>query len=479
MKATGMTMRLRGRCPRTPATRARRKPGKRLASPAGLHGFRASMRIRPPRLRPGPRNPRSTQAWGTACVSRGFSWLGRFRLLAPKLLLLAALPASAESALEPPDLSRYLKWGFAHVRPGFAIPGIGYDSNIFAPTGQPPEGDFAVKLSPRIEGVVLFGRTAFLTFKERLDYTAYQHHHEINYFENLGSARLTLPLRRFGLYADFGLNRLKDLPLSELDSRPIRREVRTGAGVILELGWRTTAEIGLVRSDWTVTDDDSPTSTVGTSQDRVEEGRQARLRYRLTGITRLTLDATNRSVTFADPALLRDADERAILPGVEIGAGGRLSGSMRAGPSRLDATAEGQPDYSGLVGDARIAWRISSASTLRIEGKREVGFAIYQNNPYYLRTSSEARLVHYLNRVFGLEAAVGRGRLSFPEALTAEERNDRLERYDAGVRIRLLENDLGRRVEYTLALSNQRRTSTVDAFDQSRTVVAVGASVGF
>ena len=407
--------------------------------------------------------------------------VGRFRLLVPKLsaslLLLAALPASAESALEPPDLSRYLRWGFAHVRPGFAIPGIGYDSNIFAASGQPPEGDFAIRLSPRIEGVVLFGRTAFLTFKERVDYTAYQHHHDINYYENLGSARVTFPLRRFGLYADYGLNRLKDLPLSEVDSRPIRKEVRTGAGVILELGWRTSAEIGLLRSDWSVTDPDS-TST-GPLQDRVEEGRQVRVRYRLTGATRLTLDATNRSVTFDDPTLLRDADERAVLPGLEVGVGGPLSGSLRVGPSRLDATTGGQPDYSGLVGDARIAWRISSASTLRLEEKREVGFAIYQNNPYYLRTSSEARFVHYLNRVFGLEAAVGRGRLSFPQSLDAQERDDRLERYDAGVRIRLLENDLGRRVEYTVALTNQRRDSTVDTYDQSRTVVAIGASVGF
>jgi len=393
-------------------------------------------------------------------------------------LILAALPARAASALEPPDLSRYLDWGFVHARPGFAVPGIGYDSNIFAPSGQPPVGDFAVRLSPRIEGVVLFGRRAFLTFTERFDYTAYQDYHDANYYENRGAARLTIPVRRFGVYAEYGLNRLKDLPLSEIDSRPIRREVRTGAGVILELGWRTSVEFGLVRSDWTITDSDTPATAP--SQDRIEEGRQLRVRYRMTGITDLTFDTLNRTVNFVDSRqAFRDADERALLPGVEIGSGGVLSGALRVGPARLDAWDPEQPDFSGLIGNARLAWRISSASTLRFEGLREVGFAIYQSNSYFVRNNGEARLVHYFNRVFGVDGALGRGLLTFPESPQAGARTDHLRRLDLGLRIRLMENQLGRRVEYNVGLSRQSRDSTIDTLDQTRNVVAVGASVGF
>lgn len=406
------------------------------------------------------------------------------------LLLQAGLlaPLSAQQdPLAPPDLSRYLKWGPIRARPGFAVPYIGYDDNVFSASGTTsPQGDYAARLSPRIEGLSLFGTAAFLTFKERMDYTLYASHSSLNYFENLGSARVTFPLRRMGFYADGALNRLRDPPASELDSRPIRTEVRIGAGVILKLGWRTDAEIGWSRSRWKVTDDDfldyAPDGnvyTIGDLQNRVESGGRLKLRYRVTGVTRLTLETWDKSITFDDPQVARNSDERVLLPGVELGGGGTLSGSARLGWARLDALTPGEPDYSGAVGETKLAWRVSSATTLRLESARLAGFAVYQGNRYYQNNLVEARVVHYFNRVFGFEAGAGRGRLTFPESPEATARTDRIERFDAGLRLRLPESTLGKTIEYTFGLTQRRRNSSQDSLDQSRAVVGFGASVGF
>ena len=47
---------------------------------------------------------------------------------------LGCLPCLAQSALEPPDLSRYVRWGVLRARPGFTVSNFGYDDNIFVST---------------------------------------------------------------------------------------------------------------------------------------------------------------------------------------------------------------------------------------------------------------------------------------------------------------------------------------------------------
>lgn len=397
--------------------------------------------------------------------------------------LVASVDARATDLLSPPDVGRFLRWGPVRARPGFAIPALGYDDNVYSRSeASVTEGAYLIRLSPRIEGLVLFGDRAFLTFKERLDYTAYFGRSDLNYFENLGSARLTVPFGSIGAYADFALNRLKDPPASEIDSRPERREQRLGAGILWRIGWRTEANLGVVRSDWTNYDPDGQLYdgfTVGDLLDREERGWDAKLRYRLSGITRLTLDVSRRDIVFDNPDVQRDTTQGTVMPGLDIGSGGPLSGTLRIGSSRLDAKAEGVPDFSGPVVDAALLWRVSQATSARLEAGRRVGFAIYQTNRYFASDFQEVRGLHYLTRIVGLEVGVGRERLEFPGSSDLTPRVDQVRRRSAGIRLRLPESVLGRSAEYTLGIYRRRRDSTDDTLDLSRTVFAFGASLGF
>lgn len=404
----------------------------------------------------------------------------RFIVVLTLLFGLGPVPSYAQKdPLEPPDLARFLKWGPLRVRPGIGVSNLGYDDNVFFDPPEEALGDYRVTVSPRLEGLVLFGDRAFVTFQEKLDYTLYRKYSEVNFLNQEGTARVTVPFNRFGVFADLGLLDRQDRPTSEFDNRLERREARVGGGVIVRLGWRTFAEIGRERSNWSYDDPDNQNTAL--RLDRTDRRSRVLVAYRLTGNTRLTMEAETAAIDFDDPDSGRDARETSILPGIEIGEDGRLSGSLSLGQTRVDLDDPTKDDLSELVCEAELAYRLGSGTTLRLDGERRVGFAVFEDNNFFLDRSVTVRVIHYLNRHVGFEVAESRGRLTFPEAAAdATDRVDRITQREIGIRFRLFENLLGRRFEYALKWRRWRRdTEPFDAFDQSRSTVGLAAVVGF
>ena len=157
---------------------------------------------------------------------------------------LALAPAAAQSEkLEPPDLARYLRWGPLRARPGVELSNLGYDSNILFNQAGDSVGDYTVTISPKLEGLVLFGDRAFLTFRERLDYTAYAKNQELNYFNDRGTARITVPFSRFGVFGDLKLENVHFRPGDRENIRPEQKLRDVGFGAIFLPGWRTEVEV--------------------------------------------------------------------------------------------------------------------------------------------------------------------------------------------------------------------------------------------
>ncbi|MDX1389839.1 MAG: outer membrane beta-barrel protein, partial [Acidobacteriota bacterium] len=361
-------------------------------------------------------------------------------------LALLALPASAASddPFEPPDLGRYVRWGVLRVRPGFAMPNFGVDDNVFFATGdEPKQSDFRITLGVRLEGLLLLGKRSFFEFDEKFDYTAYQTYSSANFHRQRFESRYTYPFERIGFYADFDNINSQDRLTSELDSRTDRRLRSLGGGVLLRLGWRTTGEIGLVHNDWEFTNPEDP--TVGPLLDRVERGPEASFDYRLTGVTRLTLKAEAKDIVFDNPDVGRDSDEWTVLPGVRFGERGRLSGLIGVGVTKIDNKDPSKLDLEEPVGEARLVYKMGYASALDVIASREVGFAVYQNNNYYLHRDAGLTITHFFTRVFGVVGGGGGGRLTFPGS-TDPMRVDDVTRYRLGIRWRVARDPLGRRV---------------------------------
>ena len=381
-----------------------------------------------------------------------------------RMALIAALgyaPCFAQqSALEPPELGRYVRWGPLRARPGFEISNVGYDDNIFASNAN-KVGDYVATLSPKLDGLVLFGDRAFLTFTEKLEYTAYLDNSDQNFTNQRGAARTTFPLRRKGFFIDGLLNRVKERPVDQQDIRVDRDEDGLGVGLILAPGWRTEIEIGRSHQTWSYFDEDADPNavvTIGDRLDRSADRNTLEVRYRILGRTRLTMNAHVDTIEF-DSAVSSDRDSRGwgAIPGVDFGEGGRLTGSVRVGWTEINADDPTQADFDDVVGEAELAYRPRSRITLRLDASREPGFTVSSNSIFYLDTRVRLRAVYYLTRIVGIESGGSRGKLEFPGASGAFEREDDVNTYEVGLRFRLAENSLGRRVEYSLQFQRYRR----------------------
>ncbi len=405
-----------------------------------------------------------------------------FHLVLLAALASSCLPCLAQSALEPPELFRYSRWGPLRVRPGFQVSNLGYENNIFASTTD-EVGDYRVTLSPKIEGLVLFGDRAFLTIKERLDYTAYLEHTNQNFLDQRGSARVTFPMRRIGYFVEGVLNRVKERPVDELDIRRDRDENGLGLGVIFVPGWRAEIEIGSSRIDLSYFDEDADPNdspTISERLDRVEYRHKVQVNYHILGRTRMTVDGYVDTIDFdSSTSSGRDALGWGALPGIDFGEGGPLSGSARIGWAEIDAEDPAFADFADVVGRAEIAYRPNRQLTIRFSSHREPGFTTSGDSIYFLDTRAGLRVVQFFNRIMGVEAGGSVSRLTFPDSEGNNSWLDTTDSYHGGLRFRLAENSLGRRVEFSIRVQHSRRKSTLGPETLSRTTVGFGADLGF
>ncbi len=397
-------------------------------------------------------------------------------------LAASVAPAHALQAdpFAPPDPLRYLRWGPLRVRPGFAVTELGHDDNVFfRSASEPKEGDLRVTLSPRLEGLVLFGQRAFVTFRGQVDYTAYRRFRDQNFFNRQLEARASVPFGRVAVFADLLADRRRDRPTSEFDSRLERDNFGTALGVALKLGSRTRAQLALRRTDRSFTDPDLP--RVGALLDRLERGLETTLAYTWTEQTTLLVEFSTLRVRFDDPSVARDSRQRDLIPGIRFGERSRLGGLLRLGRTRIDLDDPAKRDFSGVVGELDLRYRFGRGTTVRLEGERRAGFAVFESNNLFLDRSAGVRVIHFFNRVLGAETAVRRGRLSFPGAGSVADRLDRIRSRELGVRWRVQQSGLGERVEYSLRWVEWERDTNppFDHLDQTRSTLDFGASFGF
>jgi len=391
-----------------------------------------------------------------------------------------ATAASTDSPLEPPDVSRYVRWGPLRARPSVSIKNLGYDDNVFFASGEdPPSGDYRVTLGGDLDGLMLFGDRAFLEFDARLDHTMYQTYGSQNYTNGGLTSRVTIPFRGgWGVFADLDLIETTNRPTSEFDTRVKQRTNLFGFGFIVELGWRTYVEFRRAAADLSY--DDGRTDLTAALLDRVRQSNELEFVYRLTGLTSLTLEMTSTDYTF-DVDSDRDSTERSILPGFVFGEHSKLGGWVKIGYSNFDMKERGRPDYDGPVGEARLHYRMGSGTTLRLEGGRVVNFAVFRGNTFYLDRFGHLRATHYINPVIGFFVGGGLGRLSFPGSGTPQQvqRVDDNSEYEIGVLFRAAHSQDGKTVEYGFSWRETRRDSTLDIYDQTRGTWGFTASAGF
>ena len=143
-----------------------------------------------------------------------------------------------------------------------------------------------------------------------------------------------------------------------------------------------------------------------------------------------------------------------------------------------------QDDFDTSIGEGALAYRVGAGTTVRLTGGREVGFAVLDDNTFYLNRYLGARITHYFNSIIGGTVAGEIGELSFPQKMGFRE-DDNTE-YEVGVLFRSIRTRGGKTVEYGLNWRRTRRDATIpgdpirsEELDQSRSVWGITATAGF
>jgi hypothetical protein len=208
-------------------------------------------------------------------------------------------------------------------------------------------------------------------------------------------------------------------------------------------------------------------------------------RYDARGRSTLTFEVEAARIDFdnldsrVSPPVSKDSDAWSLLPGIEFGEGGSLTGIAKIGWTRVNAEDPQLADFNGAVGEVKLAYRPVRRATIRLDGKRLPTFSVSNAGIYVLDTEVGLRLIYYFNRIIGLEIGAGVGQITFPDSQVQVERVDDLVRYDLGVRFRLSETSLGRRVEYRLRWRAYQRTSPIPSQNISRGTFGLEAVFGF
>lgn len=396
-------------------------------------------------------------------------------------LALGALTSlAAETRLEPPPLDRYVRWGPLRVAPSLTVENLGWDDNILSNPNR-RVGDYTVSIGPRLEGLLRFGDRAFLTFDERLQYSAFASNGDQDFVSSRGRARVTVPLRPFGMFVEGTHERTRERPIDLERVRPRRTTRGVRAGVIVPLGWRTEVELSTGTRSYRYRDPDAADPTALPRRlDRDESGLSLEARYRLRSRLRLVLEADRDDVEFRDPATaLGDARDTRILPGLEIVPGGPLFGSLLLGWQRIDSDDPDGGDFEGLVGRADATYRFSGGSRVRLRFEREAGFATFEQKRFFLDTEAGLTYVHYFSRVLGFEVGASSARLTFPASSEALRREDDLTTWTGGLRLRVGFPRGRQPVEYVLRIRRTERDSTLDLFDDDKTRIGLNLEFGF
>jgi hypothetical protein len=116
-------------------------------------------------------------------------------------------------------------------------------------------------------------------------------------------------------------------------------------------------------------------------------------------------------------------------------------------------------------------------STLSLRAFRDIQYSVLESTDLYTNTGAELTFVRYFNRFIGMELGGGHSTLAFLGV--GDQRRDDISRGTAGIRFRISENDLGRRVEYAFRYVLSRRNSNFDFLDQTRGTIGFGMSFGY
>ncbi|MFB3855539.1 MAG: outer membrane beta-barrel protein [Vicinamibacterales bacterium] len=384
------------------------------------------------------------------------------------LVAALALPAAAaaqERERDPFEDARF-RFGPLAMTPTLSISTLGVDTNVFN-EWEDPKRDFTFAAGPQTEAWFRLGR-ARLHGHGTLEYLYFHEWASQRGLTAKGDVAFELPLARIMPYVGIAGADTNARPGFEIDARARYKENGRFAGFELRLSPKTSVDLSVRRTKTRFAGDALFMGTyLSEVLDRDTDVAKATLRFRLTPLTTLVLDADASKERFVSSPE-RDADSVRVMPGFDFDTFALVSGTVRLGFRRLDMQDESIPDFSGFVGQLKLGYTLLGDTRFDAGFFRDIEYSFEISQPYYVRTGYEGSITRRIVGGWDVVARAGQQRLAYrdrgaaspafvPGAPRPDGRVDRVETYGGGVGYRF---SSGTRVG--LDVNQYRRRSDID-----------------
>jgi hypothetical protein len=144
-------------------------------------------------------------------------------------------------------------------------------------------------------------------------------------------------------------------------------------------------------------------------------------------------------------AVWRNSDSSQINAGIQFPLLGRIRGKLSLGYKSFFPLAEGKEDFSGLVGDTNMEYRLRRMR-IRLGYTRGHRFSYWSDAIYFIENQFNAGLSFYISPSLRLDYDFRRGENNYPQLVywgpDLIQRNDIYQTHTAGLAVRII-RDIG------------------------------------
>jgi hypothetical protein len=297
--------------------------------------------------------------------------------------LSAATPAFAQLQREDPRKTATKHAGPIYFTPMFSIPELGVDTNVKNERNH-PVSDFTVTAVPALAAWLPAGPRLMFRTSTHVDLVYYQKYVEERGISGSVSFHGEFRMARATLFGDYRHLNSRQRANFEIDARARRKEKGVLAGLEVRLLPQLSLELAAADSSVRF---DADEQFLGTALHREldRDGRSytATLRHRLTALT--TLGARVESIEDRFPlAPIRSGDSMRYSGIVEFKPRALISGTATVGFRQYRALNELTPDFTGMVADVALRYRLSGSTLVTFRVERDLQYSYEPLQPYYI-----------------------------------------------------------------------------------------------
>jgi hypothetical protein len=334
---------------------------------------------------------------------------------------------------EAEEIARETRWRIGPFRlfPIMVLRNIGYDDNVYYQREDDnPISDYTGTISPEIKVYLLYRNFLILSLTENPEYVHYfKQKRERRWNNTIVPEIKFLFLNRFVISGSYSYRNRKWRASSEFDVRANELSESYKGSLFYETARRTTFGVSAFLRKVSYEDITLPGQEINLSRLLSREERSASIEfyYRIFPESPIFMNVRYTEYKFDHAqSRWRDSYSYRAFSGMRFPILGRIRGTLALGYGKLVPGGEKKKDYSGLIGNTSLDFRIGRFS-LRFLYNRDFRFSYSSRSIYFIEDRFGTGLSFYLTKFLRLDYNFSYGEANYPEVIPLQMPDGRYE----------------------------------------------------